>query len=314
LNEPGARILSKAEVPGSAYYPDVQKQTIAFTFGGLVLGILLVLALEALTPGITNPEQAEKELRRHTLGIVPFVAKGAPEDQPLDNPQSVYVESLNSLLVSLALTNPDHDPRVFQVTSSIPEEGKTTLAISLARQLAANGKSVVLVDGDLRRAAVEKRLGLKRRDVGLSDLALAPDAQLEDYLSKDPKSEVAVLAPGSAEYVNATDVLSSQRMKKIVDALRERFDYVIFDAPPVMAVADARQISRFVETTLFVIRWNKTPVKVAKAALKQLDAAQAHIAGVVLQSVDLKRYSRIGYGDSGYYYHYGKYGSYYSKG
>ncbi|HKX56281.1 MAG TPA: polysaccharide biosynthesis tyrosine autokinase [Xanthomonadales bacterium] len=313
LNEAGARILSKAEVPGSPYYPNVQRQTTAFAFGGLVLGILLVLALEALTPGITNPEQAEKELRRHILGVVPLVEKSQPEDQPLDKPQSVYVESLNSLLVSLALTNPDHDPKVFQVTSSIPEEGKTTLAISLARQLAASGKSVVLVDGDLRRAAVEKKLGLKRKDVGLSDLVLAPERDLGEFLSKDPKSEVAVLPPGTAAYVNATDLLSSARMKRIIETLRSRFDYVIVDAPPVMAVADARQISQFVEATLFVIRWNKTPVKVAKAALKQLDAVQANIAGIVLQSVDLKRYSRIGYGDSGYYYHYGKYSSYYTK-
>jgi succinoglycan biosynthesis transport protein ExoP len=313
LNEPGARIISRAEVPSSPYYPNVQRQTIVFVFGGLILGIILVLALEAMTPGITNPEQVEKELHRHTLGVVPLVAKGVVEDQPLDKPQSVYVESLNSLLVSLALSNPDHDPRVFQVTSSVPEEGKTTLAISLARQLSVSGKSVVLVDGDLRRAAVEKRLGLKRNEIGLTDLVLAPDSNIDEYLVKDPKSAVLVLAPGKAAYVNASEVLSSQRMQRIVKVLRERFDYVIFDAPPVMAVADARQISQFVETTLFVVRWNKTPAKVAKAALKQLDGVQAEIAGVVMQSVDLKRYSRVGYGDSGYYYHYSKYGSYYSK-
>lgn len=313
LNEPAARVLSRAEVPSSAFYPNVQRQTIAFALGGLVLGIILVFALEALSPGISHPEQAEKELRRHVLGIVPMVDKGPAENQPLEKQQSVFVESLNSLLVSLSLTNPDHDPRVFQVTSSIPEEGKTTLAISLARQLSVSGKKVVLVDGDLRRAAVESRLGLSRNERGLSDLALDPDGNVNDYLGKDPNSEVSILSPGSAEYVNATELLSSMRMQKIVKMLREQFDYVIFDAPPVMAVADARQISRYVETTLFVVRWNKTPVKVAKAAIKQLDAAQANIAGIVLQCVDLKRYSRIGYGDSGYYYHYGKYGSYYNS-
>jgi len=313
LNEPTARVLSRAEIPRSAFYPNVQRQTVAFALGGLVLGIILVFALEALSPGITHPEQAEKELRRHVLGIVPAVEKGSPEDLPVEKNQSVFVESLNSLLVSLSLTNPDHDPRVFQVTSSVPEEGKTTLAIALARQLSLSGKKVVLVDGDLRRASVESRLGLSRKERGLSDLALDPDGQVADYLGKDPKSEVAILSPGSAEYVNATELLSSMRMQRIVNRLREQFDYVIFDAPPVMAVADARQISRYVEATLFVVRWNRTPVKVAKAAIKQLDVAQAHIAGIVLQCVDLKRYSRIGYGDSGYYYHYGKYGSYYTS-
>ncbi len=313
LNEPAARILSRAEVPQSAFYPNVRNQTIAFAVGGLLLGIILVFAMEALSPGITHPEQAEKELRRHVLGVVPMVEKGVPEDQPVDRQQSVFVESLNSLLVSLSLTNPDHDPRVFQVTSSIPEEGKTTLAIAIARQLAVSGKKVVLVDGDLRRAAVESKLGLKRKEKGLTDLALNPAGNLEEFLGKDPRSEVAILAPGTAAYVNATELLSSQRMQHIVNLLRAKYDYVVFDAPPVMAVADARQISRYVETTLFVIRWNSTPVKVAKAAIKQLVASQANIAGIVLQNVDLKRYSKIGYGDSGYYYHYGKYGHYYTS-
>jgi capsular exopolysaccharide synthesis family protein len=313
LNEPAARVLSRAEVPRSAFYPNVRNQTIAFAVGGLLLGIILVFAMEALSPGITHPEQAEKELRRHVLGVVPMVEKGVPEDQPVDRQQSVFVESLNSLLVSLSLTNPDHDPRVFQVTSSIPEEGKTTLAIAIARQLAVSGKKVVLVDGDLRRAAVESKLGLKRKEKGLTDLALNPEGNLEEFLGKDPRSEVAILAPGTAAYVNATELLSSQRMQHIVNLLRAKYDYVVFDAPPVMAVADARQISRYVETTLFVIRWNSTPVKVAKAAIKQLVASQANIAGIVLQNVDLKRYSKIGYGDSGYYYHYGKYGHYYTS-
>ena len=80
-----------------------------------------------------------------------------------------------------------------------------------------------------------------------------------------------------------------------------------------MAVADARVIGQLADKTLFVVRWNKTPKKVARAALDQLRKANIPIAGVVLQQVDLKRYGRLGYGDSGYYYHYGRYGQYYSS-
>ena len=101
-------------------------------------------------------------------------------------------------------------------------------------------------------------------------------------------------------------------MQQVVDLLKERYDYILIDAPPVMAVADARVIGQVVDKTIFVVRWNKTPKKVAKAALDQLRKSNVPIAGIVLQQVDLKRYGRLGYGDSGYYYHYGRYGQYYS--
>ena len=116
----------------------------------------------------------------------------------------------------------------------------------------------------------------------------------------------------TAVYANATDIFSSHRMQKIVDQLKSIYDLVVIDTPPVMAVADARIIGRVVDKTVFVVRWDKTPRKVARAAVEQLNRANVDIAGVVLQQVDLDRYGRMGYGDSGYYYHYGRYGKYYS--
>jgi capsular exopolysaccharide synthesis family protein len=314
LNEPGARVLSRAQVPSSPAYPNVRRQTMAIAFGGFVLAVLLVFGLEALNPGITNPEQAEKNLGAHTIGIIPISSeKGPAEDLPLDKPNSGFVEALNTLKVSLSLTDPDREPRVIQVTSSIPEEGKTTLALALARVLASQGEKVILVDADLRRSTLERRLGVETRQAGLTDFVLNQDDDVAKFVVDDPKSSVKLMASGSAEFANATDIFSSQRMKRIVETLRQHADYVILDAPPVMAVADARLIGRFVDKTLFVIRWNKTPVKVAKAALKTLREGGTDIAGIVMQRVDLKRYGNLGYGDSGYYYHYGRYGQYYSS-
>ena len=118
---------------------------------------------------------------------------------------------------------------------------------------------------------------------------------------------------GDAKYANATDIFSSKRMHSIVAVLKQHYDYVIFDTPPVMAVADARVIGQLTDKTLFVVRWDKTPRKVVKTAIELLRKGGASIAGVVLQQVDLKRYGRYGYGDSGYYYHYGRYGQYYQS-
>ncbi len=312
MSESGARVLSKAQVPSSPIYPNVRRLTMMITLGGFVVAALLVLGLEALNPGITNPEQVEKQLSLHTLGIIPLSTnKVAVHDKPLDQPQSGFVEALNTLKVSLSLTAPDREPRVIQVTSSVPEEGKTSLALSMARLLAEKDQKVILVDADLRRSSVEKKLGLKTHGKGLTDFVLEHGAVPMDFLVKDPRSNLLIMPPGSAKFVNATDIFSSQRMKQIVEILRENADFVIFDSPPVMAVADARLIGRLADKTLFVIRWNKTPAKVVKAALKILRNSGTEIAGVVLQSVDLKRYGQLGYGDSGYYYHYGRYGQYY---
>ena len=95
--------------------------------------------------------------------------------------------------------------------------------------------------------------------------------------------------------------------------LREAYDMVILDTPPVMAVADARVIGQMTDKTLFVVRWDKTPRKVARAALDLLRQGGIEVAGTVLQQVDLGRYGRLGHGNSGYYYHYGRYGQYYQS-
>jgi Mrp family chromosome partitioning ATPase len=141
---------------------------------------------------------------------------------------------------------------------------------------------------------------------------VAGDAELSEFIMRDEKGKVDFMPTGTAKFANATDIFSSYRMQDIINLLKVHYDLVIVDTPPVMAVADARIIGRVVDKTIFVVRWNKTPRKVAKAAIEQLRRAEVDVAGVVLQQVDLNRYGRMGYGDSGYYYHYGRYGKYYS--
>ena len=156
-------------------------------------------------------------------------------------------------------------------------------------------------------------MGLPEGLAGLTDLVMSKEADISEFLIKDEKSDLMVMPKGKAKYVNASDVLSSHRMEVIVAFLRQTFDYVLFDAPPVMAVSDSKILGRLVDKTIFVVRWDKTPKKVAQAALKQLQAHDIDIAGCVLQQVNLKRCGQYGYGDSGYYYHYSKYGTYYTS-
>jgi capsular exopolysaccharide synthesis family protein len=309
-----ARVLSEAEVPGGPSYPNRQRKLMTFVLMGFLGACGLVLGLNILNPGLRSPEQVQQALGEYVLGVVPTVPARSPMyDYVLEKPQSGIVEALNSLKFSLALSDPDIEVRALQVTSSVPEEGKTSLALSLARVEAASGKNVILIDGDLRRSSIEKKLGLERGHKGLSDLVVAGDVELGDYIVHDEKGRMDILPIGTAEYANAGDIFSSHRMAHILELLKERYDLVVIDSPPVMAVADARIIGRLVDKTLFVVRWNKTPAKVARVALEQLRRYGTAVAGIVLQQVDLERYGRFSHGNSGYYYHYGRYGKYYSS-
>jgi succinoglycan biosynthesis transport protein ExoP len=313
LESSNARVISKAEVPGGPSYPNRNKMLTNYIVMGFLAACGLVLGLQLLNPGMMTPEQVQKVLKEFVIGLIPISpGKAIPHEYVLEKPNSGLVEAINSLKFGLALSDPDHPVKAIQVTSSVPEEGKTTLAIALARVMSASGKKVLLVDGDLRRSSIGKKLNMREKHKGLSDLVVAGDAPLAEFLVRDEKGKVDLMPPGTAKYANATDIFSSHRMEEIVTMLKSVYDLIIIDTPPVMAVADARIIGRVVDKTLFVVRWDKTPRKVAKAAMEQLNRANVDIAGVVLQQVDLDRYGRMGYGDSGYYYHYGRYGKYYS--
>jgi len=313
MEEADARVISKAEVPRSASYPKKKSTLIKIIIGAFFVAGILVLVIQAITPGLLSPEQLENELGIPAIGLIPLVAKAEPQDYILDKPHSSFGEALNSLKTSLILSGPDEAVKTIQITSAVPEEGKSTLALSFARLLAMSGKKVMLVDADLRRASLEKKLGLPTNSKGLTDLVMSNETNLAGFFIKDEKSEVLIMPKGGAKYVNASDIFSSHRMETIIAILRKKFDYVIFDTPPVMAVSDARILGRLVDKTVFVVQWDKTPRKVIKAALQQLKQSDVDIAGCVLQQVNLKRYGSYGYGDSGYYYHHGKYGQYYTS-
>ncbi|NNK31733.1 MAG: AAA family ATPase, partial [Xanthomonadales bacterium] len=238
LETSDARVLSQAEVPGGPSYPNRRQQLTSIVLMGFLGACGLVIGLHFLNPGLRSPEQIRQSLGEYVLGVIPLVSSKAPMyDYVIDKPQSGAVEALNSLKFSLALSDPDIEMKAVQITSSVPEEGKTSLALSLARVEAASGKRVILVDGDLRRSSILRKLGMKPGHKGLSDLVVAGDVELEDYILRDEKGRMDIMPIGTAEYANAGDIFSSLRMEHILGQLKERYDLVVVDAPPVMAVA-----------------------------------------------------------------------------
>src|SRR5262249_26294107 len=195
-------------------------------------------------------------------------------------------------------TAPD-GPRVVLITSSVPNEGKTAIALSLARALAMSGVNVLLIDGDLRRPAAHRILGVPQGP-GLTDL-LCGRAFLEDAIVQDPETP-AKLLPAGTTAPNPQVLLASPNAVLLFRSLKQQFDFVIIDSAPVLAVADARLLSPLAERVIYVVRWAGTRRATAANGLKQINQSGAEVAGVVLSMVDTKKHARYDFGDSGLYH------------
>jgi len=194
------------------------------------------------------------------------------------------------------------------VSSALPKEGKTSVAISLARMLASIGQRVLLIDCDLRRPVMHKSLGLSSTP-GLVD-CLVEKVSLDNVIQEDQYSAVHFLGAGTST-THPPSILSSDFMKKLLDMLKQAYDIVILDSAPVMAVSDSLVLSRLVDKTVFLIRWRETRRETATNGLNQLMEAGADVTGVLLTMVNVKEHAQYGFGDSGSYV--GKIRKYYSS-
>jgi exopolysaccharide transport family protein len=314
MEEADARVISNAEIPTGASFPNKRSMMMIIVLAALFIASAVIFLLEMLNPGLRTPEEVEAFIDLPTLGLMPSLDKKLNAvDYILEKPHSHLSEAINSLRISLMLSNVDEPVKTVLITSSIPGEGKTTLALCLARSAANSGQRVIIIDTDLRRPSIEKKLGVSVKDKGLVDLLMSKETNITDYVFKDEKSSLLIMSKGKTEIVSSTDILTSHRMEALINAMKKQFDLIVFDSPPVMAVADARALAPLVDKTVFVVHWDKTPRKVIRAGIQQMKTSAPNIAGVVLQQINLNQYGNHGYGDSGYNYYYGKYGKYYTN-
>jgi polysaccharide biosynthesis transport protein len=311
LQQPDARVISTAPVPQVAAFPNKRLLVSAAFVLATLLGVALALILEHLDQGFRSAEQVTRLAGVPSLGLIPALGglvnrlrRGRPADTILDRPRSNYAEAVSSTVASLFLAANDRRPKLVLVTSTLPGEGKTTLTASLARAAAQSGLRVLLVDADLRRPALNRVLGLPVQP-GLTDV-LTDRAAFVDAVQKDPRSTVAFLPAGN-QVQNPLHLLASERTRQFLHGLGKHYDLILIDSSPVMAVSDPRILSRYVDQTVFVVRWARTPREQALNALAQIVEAGGRVAGVVLSMVDVRRHAQYGFGDSGQYHLAGKY-------
>jgi capsular exopolysaccharide synthesis family protein len=215
-------------------------------------------------------------------------------DRIVNKPLSAFTEAVRGLQLGMMLS--ERAPKVVVVTSSIPSEGKTTVAVSLARLAARSVRRVILVDADLRQPNVAKAMGISQPQPGVVEALTG--TPLQDCLCKDPMSDVLIL-PGR-RLANPSDVLASGQMTKLIASLAESCDLLIIDSPPLLATNDARILAQFADSVLFVVRWERTPRDAALHALRSLSDVMAPTAGVVLTRTDWEQFQYYNYGSQKY--------------
>ena len=305
-----ARIISLAEVPLAPSKPNKGMVLALGLMLGLAVGVGIMFLLEMLDAGFRTAAQVEKDLGEPVLGLLGEISK---TDGPLSSfvmrkPTAAYTEGVRAIRTAMQFADPDRPAQVIAVSSSIPEEGKSFFALSLAQLSASGGLKVLLVDGDLRRPSLARQLELAPK-AGLAELLVGQVSQ-KDVLVKLPDTKLTVM-PSLPNTQFSQELLGSKKMEELMAEWRKTYDMIVFDSPPIMAVSDAITIASLCDAMLFVVRWGTTPRALATNAIKVLKSCHVDISGCVLNRVDFEKQQTYSHGEYGYYH--GKYKGYYSE-
>lgn len=299
FQQTNAWIISPASVPLRPSFPPTKPILAGVTLIALFLGALLVLFLEALDRTFRTSADVIEATGLPTLALIPTFKKSELAGNRAYDPASPFSEAIHKLHMRLLFSHAAEPPKVVMFTSAAPDEGKSRISVSLARQLAYAGRRVILLDGDLRRPSIHMLLD-KRNGPGLIDL-LNGDTTPDEAVYRDPKSGVhAIFAGRNPDGDNHLPDI--HRLRMLLATLAKHYDTVILDAPPVLVGAEVIHYAQLVDATVFVARWGTTKREVVLDGLHQLTASGAQIAGMVLAQVNPKQYKRYAAVDLHYRY------------
>lgn len=311
MQQADASISSLAATPTAPSSPNMKLGAALALLAGLISAGAAIIMAEFWDKHLRSRLDVERELGVPFAGVLPDFRSvkpknlRGPEAQPqeylVSHPFSGFAEAFRNLRAFLMVSAHGDDAKLLAVTSAVPREGKSLTSFCLARTLALGGARVVLVDCDLRQRGVTKILG--PREVGLVEV-VQDKVPLAEALVHDAKSNCWVL-PAAGKSI-PYDLFSNPETDDVLRELCNQFDYVILDAPPILGVADARILAGKADRVLYLVQWNKTPLRAAQSAVDILHECGANVVGALLTKVNVKGQARYGYGDSSDYYGYFK--------
>jgi succinoglycan biosynthesis transport protein ExoP len=305
----GAYILSLAATPDRPSSPN----PFLFIFPALIVflicGSLLAVILESLDRGLRSEREINTALGVSCIGLVPQVVEmdrtRRLHQHLVTDPWAAYAEAIRSIAATGQLASPFHPSKVILITSSLPAEGKTTLAVSLSACLARLGQRVLLVDLDFKHPSILRELGGKAGQ-GILDLLLK-NRTPADVIQSIPDLGLDYL-PMSRSSFDPLILFDGDKMPRLLRQLRRNYDYVIIDSPPVLGSTETRLLAAMADENLFVVKWGSTPRELAQNALNLLrrpsraPAQQLRHVRALISQVDLKKQSSYGYGYTGEYF------------
>jgi len=289
-------IVDRADTPGFPYKPKLLLNLLFGLVGGLLAGIGAAVGLEFLNDTIKTREDVRSKLALACLGAVPRTSAKEAFVEDLKNPASVVSEAYSAIVAALRFSTETGMPKVLLVTSTQPSEGKSSTALALAQNFARRDRRVLLIDSDLRKPAFKAASD----KVGLTKL-LTNDERIDGHIV-DTQHDNLRLLPSGPIPPNPADLLSTGRIRAILNEAADAFDVVIVDAPPTLGLADVPLLASAAGHVMFVVESGRTRTRAAIEALNRIEATGAHIVGATLtKSSD----SGAGYGYKRYGYGYG---------
>ncbi len=321
LPSAGQRTLKELNLPssGNFYGPKLTP----YLLGGSAIGFLLLSGLAVLMDladrSYRNPDEIAKDLNMPVLGHVPVMdlSKIKKKIESCDSSLTTIhhsrgqvSEAYRAVRTGLFFSNRGDELKVIQITSPVPGDGKSTLSSNLAVTMAQSGRRVLLIDADFRRPRIAKIFGIDA-DVGMAAV-VAEKAELDDAIYASPVPNLSIM-PGGKRPSNPAELLSSRRFKHLIDLLRDKFDVIIIDTPPLLAVSDPGAVAAIVDGVVLTMRLRRNVKPLATRATKILESVDARLLGVVVNGVSSEAGYGYSYGYNDYRYAY-RYGSNYRYG
>jgi capsular exopolysaccharide synthesis family protein len=294
LTRPDAKIISQAspdEAPATAHRALILAAASSL---GLCLGVLLAGLAEALDTSFRSGGDMRAQTGLPCLAQVPEIRD--PRMAVLAAPFSIFAEQIRALQTGISLAGPDC--QIIAITAARPGEGKTTLTVALGRALAASGRRVIALDGDIRQPSFDPIFDLAGAP-GLTD-HLACLAAVDAVIRHDKLSPLDVIGAGGQANA-ALSLFQSAAMPALLHVLRLRYDVILIDVPPAFALAEGRVLARMADAAVLCVRWGSTPRPVVAAAMQLLQEANVRLLGAALTRVDAARHGRSGFPDAEIY-------------
>ncbi|MGA2292893.1 polysaccharide biosynthesis tyrosine autokinase [Bradyrhizobium sp.] len=318
-----ARVITHATRPRIKSQPNTILVMALASASGLLLAFGVAMLIDISERGFRTPEQVESELKTICLAVVPLLGADAHAPKPaaaersdrvaarhldqsgvlfsvVGSPFSRFAEAFRTIKVSIDVFALAKRNKIVGVTSTVPNEGKSTVAANLARLIAHAGGKAILIDGDLRNPSLTRALA-PQAEIGLLEV-LSGKKALADAIWSDTATSLAFLPMvAKARLSHSNEILASAAMKQMIDGIREVYDYILIDLPPLTPVVDVRATTQIIDSYLFVVEWGRTDVEVVERALGSAPLVYERLLGVVLNKAELNRMRNYS-GDAGYDY------------